>query len=180
MVFSNAPVLPGLSPRVRGNLGHSMATSRCKRSIPACAGEPCQRRARQPWCRVYPRVCGGTMGMPSPERGRVYVCGGTTDKEFTYGDTTGLSPRVRGNLGLESPFALPKRSIPACAGEPSDGGTTPVIERSIPACAGEPFTAWVRCQDSTVYPRVCGGTSPSVNRRFARTGLSPRVRGNHA
>ena len=30
-----------------------------------------------------------------------------------------------------------------------------------------------------VYPRVCGGTSITRNRRTLFIGLSPRVRGNH-
>ena len=32
---------------------------------------------------------------------------------------------------------------------------------------------------STVYPRGCGGTSPTLNEGGQAEGLSPRVRGNH-
>ena len=52
------------------------------------------------------------------------------------------------------------------------------IRRSIPACAGEPSwgvpaAAWAR-----VYPRVCGGTFIPRKYQVAPVGLSPRVRGN--
>ena len=30
----------------------------------------------------------------------------------------------------------------------------------------------------TVYPRVCGGTSPAAGQKYDVAGLSPRVRGN--
>ena len=56
---------------------------------------------------VYPRVCGGTRDRPPPDK-----------REW------GLSPRVRGNPGLQSLRAETGGSIPACAGEPA-GGTSP-------------------------------------------------------
>ena len=71
---------------------------------------------------------------------------------------SGLSPRVRGNrVGLPH-GALPLRSIPACAGEPT--GCLPT--RSPPR----------------VYPRVCGGTALPLYENVVARGLSPRVRGN--
>ena len=54
------------------------------------------------WSRVYPRVCGGTMGCCHP-----------------YAWMLGLSPRVRGNRQASTQTRLIPRSIPACAGEPS-------------------------------------------------------------
>ena len=70
----------GLSPRVRGNHGGCRQRPDGIRSIPACAGEP-SRCAPQAQARaVYPRVCGGTSGLVSPD-----------------GWDEGLSPRVRGN-----------------------------------------------------------------------------------
>ena len=70
----------GLSPRVRGNR-HLHWRSGCYwRSIPACAGEPVFFWACCWVSGVYPRVCGGTAGVP-----RVDV------------PSPGLSPRVRGN-----------------------------------------------------------------------------------
>ena len=70
----------------------------------------------------------------------------------------GLSPRVRGNLRSASTW--------------TDAG------RSIPACAGEPLWYVERESDSTVYPRVCGGTQFSGSALTSPIGLSPRVRGN--
>ena len=71
----------GLSPRVRGNLYHDHATLWKLRSIPACAGEPFMSRRSVAISGVYPRVCGGTATPPS-----------------TAASSSGLSPRVRGNL----------------------------------------------------------------------------------
>ena len=92
----------GLSPRVRGN--RPALSERADRggSIPACAGEPRTAASSGAGRRVYPRVCGGTVG------GFPVLMAGQ-----------GLSPRVRGN---QSPTrgGFPWRgSIPACAGEPS-------------------------------------------------------------
>ena len=132
----------GLSPRVRGNPSSLILYIVLLRSIPACAGEPWWTWTPTAGGWVYPRVCGGTPARhfaPVPAPG-VYprVCGGTNSCGDTGGADEGLSPRVRGNPG-ESGFAL--RAF-----------------RSIPACAGEP--GWtLRCRrNSTVYPRVCGGT----------------------
>ena len=70
----------GLSPRVRGNRATAGRLAMYQRSIPACAGEPSGiwPPAATPW--VYPRVCGGTPLLPTPELAQ-----------------KGLSPRVRGN-----------------------------------------------------------------------------------
>ena len=72
----------------------------------------------------------------------------------------GLSPRVRGNRA-----AAVKRDSRA---------------GSIPACAGEPSSALYWGGAGAVYPRVCGGTTPSLSTLAASGGLSPRVRGNPA
>ena len=70
-------------------------------SIPACAGEPLPWRRETGSLRVYPRVCGGT-----------------TDRAAFLWVVVGLSPRVRGNLGLHTQPDPANGSIPACAGEP--------------------------------------------------------------
>ena len=49
---------------------------------------------------------------------------------------------------------------------------------SIPACAGEPPACPPLSWPSTVYPRVCGGTSRLARYSWGFIGLSPRVRGN--
>ena len=54
-------------------------------SIPARAGEPSFPRVASPWLRVYPRACGGTSSWQAQHSG-----------------STGLSPRVRGNLIVAS------------------------------------------------------------------------------
>ena len=131
----------GLSPRVRGNLRNLTRRLRIVGSIPACAGEPDPLPLAVPCSRVYPRVCGGTIA----ENG-------------TLPNDRGLSPRVRGNRRQSVQRNDTKRSIPACAGEPTlhrHGGDI-----------------------SGVYPRVCGGTSDVVAPTTWGRGLSPRVRGN--
>ena len=110
-------------------------------SIPACAGEPGAPAPPPLGYAVYPRVCGGTASGSSGS-----------------GKDHGLSPRVRGNRQGQDERPLPRRSIPACAGEPRAGG---------------PGRACCR-----VYPRVCGGTHHATSRFQSLTGLSPRVRGN--
>ena len=134
----------GLSPRVRGNLGTPNVASTLTRSIPACAGEPRLRRLPALPSAVYPRVCGGT----------------------SY---SGLSPRVRGNLCRNSTTCVPRRSIPACAGEPR--GLSPRVR-------GNQLRSCAFSRARRVYPRVCGGTSSSSMRSPRSLGLSPRVRGN--
>ena len=138
----NDAVAHGLSPRVRGNQGVTAAQRKGPGSIPACAGEPPVVEVPRNPVRVYPRVCGGTDYYPS---GTYYV--------------RGLSPRVRGNLSICPRRASRDRSIPACAGEPSDSGIYRLPRR--------------------VYPRVCGGTSGRLTPSPSVLGLSPRVRGNH-
>ena len=111
------------------------------RSIPACAGEPRCCTSWPRWGRVYPRVCGGT----------AIRC-------FILRDHRGLSPRVRGNRPVRQSPNVGRRSIPACAGEP----TCPAIAK----------------RRKKVYPRVCGGTWRGFPPVALEEGLSPRVRGN--
>ena len=131
----------GLSPRVRGNPWHHATLELLTGSIPACAGEPQRTHAAQSQRAVYPRVCGGTnLLIPA------------------FPEHEGLSPRVRGNPEV----------VRACAAD----------RRSIPACAGEPSAAWDGSKLDKVYPRVCGGTGHSISASTHLSGLSPRVRGN--
>ena len=200
---SSRPCSPrGLSPRVRGNPLLSPNRLSSSGSIPACAGEPSEDVILIFSISVYPRVCGGTGGPPmmdelntglSPRvRGNrlvrgyrichqrsipacageprigtggasqisVYprVCGGTAWVPKSPVKTVGLSPRVRGNRVIPGGNGYSVRSIPACAGEPRQGAACAIAMK--------------------VYPRVCGGTEPIVDRRADLRGLSPRVRGN--
>ena len=111
----------GLSPRVRGNRARCQRCSRRWGSIPASAGEPGARSKRRCSSTVYPRECGGTS-----------CC---LPLEIRY---EGLSPRVRGNHAISTPYVRGQRSIPASAGEPASNGSTSTAK-------------WV-------YPRECGGT----------------------
>ena len=56
----------GLSPRVRGNQNINKGNKGHFGSIPACAGEPPPRTPLYQLCRVYPRVCGGTLNCLTP------------------------------------------------------------------------------------------------------------------
>ena len=131
----------GLSPRLRGNLVQPESHRCGVRSIPAPAGEP--RFCRREWLpmTVYPRACGGTVS---------YCRINPT--------TSGLSPRLRGNLSPGLSNSLSHRSIPAPAGEPARLLPVEVSPR--------------------VYPRACGGTFHDSRRQVGDKGLSPRLRGN--
>ena len=65
-----------------------------------------------------------------------------------------------------------------CGGTVEGEAVLPSGRRSIPACAGEPLRHCPRASSQSVYPRVCGGTSQSVDDVNVHGGLSPRVRGN--
>ena len=194
--------MKGLSPRVRGNRTTYETGSACKRSIPACTGEPPDWVKEGGRGSVYPRVYGGTMMVKS-----------------LLPLASGLSPRVRGNHVSKPSLPLCVRSIPACTGEPRFrgalsflfsvyprvyGGTlgvdvrvfkvvglSPRVRgnlmlpsvialalRSIPACTGEPWKPGHGSVDKQVYPRVYGGTVNECRVNFFGEGLSPRVRGN--
>ncbi len=134
------PCAGGLSPRVRGNRRLSLCRLPVLRSIPACAGEPRRRRPVLLPCRVYPRVCGGTInGMP------LIVC------------PDGLSPRVRGNHGKSVETRAGGRSIPACAGEPfldaGDHAVNPVYPR---VCGGTRISSRLLTDRAGLSPRVRG------------------------
>ena len=96
-------------------------------SIPACAGEPRNRRRPYYRAKVYPRVCGGTSADILPLL--------TID---------GLSPRVRGNRVGMLRYRTAEGSIPACAGEPLHTG-------------GLGFAGWVypRVCGGTPAPSCC-------------------------
>ena len=64
-------------------------------------------------------------------------------------------------------------------GNPTHSISVPRIYGSIPACAGEPPRPKRPTDPTSVYPRVCGGTTLNRIKGAAANGLSPRVRGNH-
>ena len=134
------PVVPGLSPRVRGNRWWPIPAAPDPRSIPACAGEPCPHGGGRFCGQVYPRVCGGTAHRPVGPRFR-----------------RGLSPRVRGNRRRRPPGTALDRSIPACAGEPfpaSTGDATPPVYPRV--CGGTLPYPGRRVSRPGLSPRVRG------------------------
>ena len=110
-------------------------------SIPARAGEPSTRPGIGDTTWVYPRTCGGTHSTPAARASHA-----------------GLSPHVRGNLGVAPVLGEALGSIPARAGEP---------------CGRRPGAGSIR-----VYPRTCGGTVEAAVQPERGQGLSPHVRGN--
>ena len=138
---------PGLSPRVRGNRSPDCRRRTTSRSIPACAGEPRSSMRCSAACRVYPRVCGGTLEAarsPSSERG--------------------LSPRVRGNPHVPRHGRAGRRSIPACAGEPRIGRVCCRMRGVYPrVCGGTPGDA--------PHRPVLGGLSPRVRGNQAHSSI---------
>ena len=159
---SNAAGSFGLSPRVRGNRSRCPDPAVEPGSIPACAGEPADsKRPQQMGAGLSPRVRGEPIvSQASPSRDTVYprVCGGTALAATNTTSMHGLSPRVRGNHCRADVEVINQRSIPACAGEPRAGHRLSDLFQ--------------------VYPRVCGGTSSTVDVSGFEGGLSPRVRGN--
>ena len=112
-----------------------------ERSIPACTGEPALHCEGSFLREVYPRVYGGTPFYKS-----------------LGANTSGLSPRVRGN---RMNYVIQRGDV-----------------GSIPACTGEPLGPWWQDELREVYPRVYGGTLAVPSPHAEEIGLSPRVRGN--
>ena len=133
--------LIGLSPRVRGSQMRALAERLKEGSIPACAGKPDAGARGAPQGRVYPRVCGEALMI----RHRAV-------------DIEGLSPRVRGSRQPMCRAPYPSRSIPACAGKPTQTCRARSVLR--------------------VYPRVCGEAFVADDGSEYGSGLSPRVRGS--
>ncbi len=117
--------------------------------------------ARQP--RSIPAHAGEPPHLPLPvPRLRVYprACGGTEGGRARQALERGLSPRMRGNPAPRALSTVSGGSIPAHAGEPL-------------ACTQYESLHWV-------YPRACGGTASTRHGISCRSGLSPRMRGNHS
>ena len=118
----------GLSPRVRGNPAERRDDGNGEGSIPACAGEPKSVVDPPPPPRSIP-ACAGEPGRGASEQAadRVYprVCGGTARGSAHVVPCQGLSPRVRGNPGINGFSDFRQGSIPACAGEPRRGWECP-------------------------------------------------------
>ncbi len=132
----------GLSPQVRGTRQRQLAHGANPRFIPAGAGNTSRSRAGGPRRSVYPRRCGEHTRSSSAMRSRA-----------------GLSPQVRGTRSIHSGNSIPKRFIPAGAGNTG-------FDK-----AGREL--------ASVYPRRCGEHSQSSKKMYRSAGLSPQVRGTH-
>ncbi len=113
------PLVPGLSPRGRGNHIALSCVEAVYRSIPAWAGEPRRPPAGCPSAPVYPRVGGGTGAADTAQSGN-----------------GGLSPRGRGNPGRRPGAGNRKGSIPAWAGEPITPGSRQAFSLVYPRVGG--------------------------------------------
>ena len=173
------------------------------RSIPACAGEPRPSPPLTDRRRVYPRVCGGTPnwdlepchrhGLSPRVRGNldddpsrsywmrsIPACAGEPGRVSRSHVGRTVYPRVCGGTVLSTDLETPEFGLsPRVRGNPAYASRHTSINRSIPACAGEPPAHALPENHSTVYPRVCGGTSDTSSFEGICGGLSPRVRGNH-
>ena len=152
---------PGDCPRVcGGNVKAFLADGSCLGLSPRVRGKRGRRRGNKSSCRSIPACAGETA---SAYAGRDYnevyprVCGGNLCRCQRPARCIGLSPRVRGKPSGSRIRGDTPWSIPACAGE------TPVWDAGM---AG-----------GRVYPRVCGGNTPTSLSLPSPTGLSPRVRG---
>ena len=143
------PCPMGLSPRLRGNRGRRGRPLPGTRSIPAPAGEPAGLLLRYSPDRVYPRACGGTIGIcPWPARDR------------------GLSPRLRGNQGPADDGGYNRRSIPAPAGEPCRIRRAGALNKVYPrACGGTLHRLG--------FGRPAGGLSPRLRGNLKATSPPP-------
>ena len=136
------PATTGLSPQVRGTPAVKTSFQSSLRFIPAGAGNTLVRMAHGPRRSVYPRRCGEHTRSSSAMRSRA-----------------GLSPQVRGTRSIHSGNSIPKRFIPAGAGNTG-------FDK-----AGREL--------ASVYPRRCGEHSQSSKKMYRSAGLSPQVRGTH-
>jgi len=192
----------GASPRARGNRGPRHRRRGRDGCIPACAGEPANRRRMSFACAVHPRVRGGTRlapphcranggasprargnrragGQPVWRAGCIPACAGEPRLDPPGSSWPGVHPRVRGGTG-----PTPRRNLPAMGASPRargnrhrQAGRNPP-EGCIPACAGEPRQTSPGPASPGVHPRVRGGTQRDPSWIDAEGGASPRARGN--
>ena len=194
----------GLSPRGRGKLGIARKCCRCRRSIPAWAGETWARILAISLSGVYPRVGGGNGRQPlhgtrtgglSPRgrgkrgvaaqrrdfQGSIPAWAGETRRDGQHGQHRGVYPRVGGGNERRQPAAVyPQGLSPRGRGKLGTGSHGGLTRRSIPAWAGETGHIRPARRRWQVYPRVGGGNRRSRWSIGSLPGLSPRGRGKPA
>ena len=119
--ISQGEVRLGLSPRGRGTRTSAHVLRYIDGSIPAWAGNPSYRSRAASQGTVYPRV-GGEPGHRHP----------------VHHHDQGLSPRGRGTPAQRPRAGLPRRSIPAWAGNPYPTDATEAGDLVYPRVGGEP------------------------------------------
>ena len=127
---------------------------------PRLRGNPGEGRRKPALSRSIPAPAGEPSASTSSDRRRwVYprACGGTPALPGGAFWQHGLSPRLRGNPPGD-------RLAHSCAW-------------SIPAPAGEPAAGHLPGQQRRVYPRACGGTALTGNRRLHCPGSIPAPAG---
>ena len=130
----------GSSPRVRGKLALLRVHAAGGRIIPARAGQTIGRLKAPSWTTDHPRACGANWTPGAARR-----------------NDHGSSPRVRGK-----PVDFRRRRLP---------------RRIIPARAGQTTVLFSRSQVGTDHPRACGANQVEVAPFEPVSGSSPRVRG---
>ena len=192
----------GPSPRGRGNQPYNRGMRTLTRSIPAWAGKPGNHDDTAHRIRVHPRVGGETQSRPIPvavamgpsPRGRGNRSArGTVPEQMRSIPAWAGKPQggrnERGQIGVHprvggETLSKATSELAATGPSPRGRGNRPpserehVTRRSIPAWAGKP--RWHRwpCRSRRVHPRVGGETTFTLGNVRARTGPSPRGRGN--
>ena len=187
---------------MRGHRKHNSYVEVRLGSIPADAGAPPTSRTRKIGWRVYPRGCGGTDNepdRPSPLPGlsprmrghpvtnnndlvpwrSIPADAGAPDGAARGHPGDAVYPRGCGGTGATSKIDCCFWGLsPRMRGHPTTVILHDGSERSIPADAGAPPRRPDRMEQSTVYPRGCGGTPASCWQPAMQRGLSPRMRGH--
>ena len=132
----------GSSPRVRGKRQDCRLSDSGGRIIPARAGQTHERKEMQKRASDHPRACGANDFL---------IAGANVG--------CGSSPRVRGKPVHMMHYAMPRRIIPARAGQTS--------------CSARPAAA------NPDHPRACGANRSAGWWTLGTSGSSPRVRGKH-
>ncbi len=141
---------PGLSPRVRGNLGRPRHLRRRDGAIPAGAGKPISVLSAIPVCWGYPRGCGETI-----------------IQELGVASAAGLSPRVRGNQVVPTDNRSLAGAIPAGAGKPPPSVVMRALRSGYPRGCGEtPRTDRDPNNAVGLSPRVRGNPAHAAPRRL--------------
>ena len=180
--------MSGLSPRVRGKLGISVATFYRAGPIPAGAGETMMCTKKWPRIGAYPRGCGGNQwghaagltcqGLSPRVRGKPMPildqhghprpipagAGETTDLVRLSAGTWAYPRGCGGNLERLAAAATPLGLSPRVRGKHASHASGADLSGPIPAGAGETLAHGARHEKCRAYPRGCGGNAKRLTR----------------